>query len=130
GRWVFREKSWDEHGNMRIIRLFYASSLHIIRHVKIKGAANPYDPQWEPYFERRLDMKMEANPKRRKQLLRLWISQGGLCPECGKPITRMTGWRSHQVIWRVYGGSNNMANRVLLHPGCHSRLHDRESKVV
>jgi RNA-directed DNA polymerase len=130
GKWVFREKSCDEHGNTRISRLFLASSLHIIKYVKIKGAANPYDPQWEPYFECRLDMKMVANPKRKKQLLRLWISQGGLCPECGNPITRMSGWRSHQVIWRVYGGSDTMANRVLLHPGCHSRLHNRELSVV
>jgi len=26
----------------------------IKRHIKIKGLANPYDPEWEIYFERRL----------------------------------------------------------------------------
>jgi RNA-directed DNA polymerase len=124
--WVFCERSRDADGNPRTARLFYASSLSIVKHVKIKGTANPYDPQWEPYFESRLDLKMEANPRRRQQLLRLWIRQGGLCPECGNRITRMTGWRSHLVVWRVYGGSENMSNRVLLHPGCHSRLHHRE----
>ncbi len=40
------------------------------------------------------------------------------------------GWRSHKVVWRVYGGSDSLSNRVLLHPKCHDRVHDRELKVV
>ena len=32
----------------------------IVRHVKVKAAANPYDPKWEPYFEKRLQRKMAA----------------------------------------------------------------------
>ena len=127
---VFRERARGEDGKPRITKLFRAGSLPIIRHVKIIGDANPYDPRWEAYFERRLDLKMETSPKRRQQLLRLWISQGGVCTECGYKITRMTGWRSHKIIWRVFGGSDSMSNRILLHPRCHSRVHDRELKVV
>lgn len=99
------------------------------RHCLHHGDANPYDPDWEAYFEGRLDLKMEASPKRRQQLLRLWLRQGGLCAECGHKITRMTGWRSHNIIWRVFGGSDTMSNRVLLHPKCHSKIHDRELEV-
>jgi RNA-directed DNA polymerase len=62
--------------------------------------------------------------------LRLWRGQQGLCPVCGHQITRMTGWRSHKLIWRVYDGSANMRNRVLLHPQCHQRVHDPELAVV
>jgi len=130
GRYVFRERARGEDGKPRVTSLFRAGSLSIIRRVKIRGDANPYDPRCEAYFERRLDLKMEANPKRRQQLLRLWISQGGLCTLCGHKITRTTGWRSHKVVWRVFGGSDSMSNRVLLHPKCHSKVHDRELKVV
>jgi len=129
-RYFFRERSRDENGKPLIVRLFRAASVPIIRHIKIKGDANPYDPRWETYFERRLDVKMEASPKRSQQLLRLWLRQGGLCPECTHKITRMTGWRSHKVIWRVYGGSDTMSNRVMLHPHCHSRVHRRELEAV
>jgi RNA-directed DNA polymerase len=129
GRFVFRERARDEDGTPRTTKLFRADSLPIIRHVKIRGDANPYDPQWEIYFERRLDLKMVANPKRRQQLLRVWMSQGGLCTECGHKITRTTGWRSHKVVWRVYGGSDSMSNRVLLHPSCHNNVHERELTV-
>jgi RNA-directed DNA polymerase len=126
---VFRERGRGRDGKPTLTSLFHTASLSIVRHVKIKGDANPYDPQWETYFERRLDLTMEANPKRRQQLLRLWFGQQGLCSVCGYKITRMTGWRSHKLIWRVYGGSDNMRNRVLLHPQCHQRVHDREWKV-
>jgi RNA-directed DNA polymerase len=129
-RCFFRERSRGEDGKSKITRLPRASSVPIVRHVKIRGEANPYDPHWEVYFERRLDLKMEANPRRRQQLLRLWLSQGGLCTECGHKITRMTGWRSHKVIWKVFGGSDSMSNRVLLHPKCHSKVHDRELEDV
>jgi RNA-directed DNA polymerase len=36
---------------------FRASSTPIERHVKVKGAATPYDPAYELYFERRLTKK-------------------------------------------------------------------------
>ena len=127
---VFRERGRGRDRKPTLTCLFHAASLSIVRHVKIKGEANPYDPQWETYFERRLDLTMEANPKRRQQLLRLWFGQQGLCSACGHKITRMTGWRSHKLIWRVYGGSDSMRNRVLLHPQCHQQVHDRESKVM
>jgi len=120
---VFHAKSLDKQGKPIVRRLFRAASVPIIRHVKIKGNANPYDPLWEPYFERRLDLKMVANPKRCQQLVRLWIAQGGLCPQCGHAITKSTGWRSHLVNWRVYGGSDSSSNRILLHPSCHRRVH-------
>lgn len=127
---VFRERGCGRDGKPTLSCLFHAASLSIVRQVKIKGEANPYDPQWETYFERRLDLTMEAHPRRRQQLLRLWLGQQGLCPVCGHKITRMTGWRSHRLIWRVFGGSTARSNRVLLHPQCHSRVHAPELAVV
>jgi RNA-directed DNA polymerase len=59
----------------------------ITRHVKVKGKANPYDPAWEPYFERRDDAAMAASLAGRRQLLTLWKRQRGLCPVCGQKIT-------------------------------------------
>jgi hypothetical protein len=52
------------------------------------------------------------------------------CVQSAAKVTRMTGWRSHKIIWRVYGGSDNMSNRVMLHPSCHSRVQRRDLEVV
>ncbi len=85
--------------------------------------ANPYDPEWETYFEKRLDVKMVENLKGKRTLLHLWKQQGGLCPLCNRKITKLTGWHSHHIEWRSHGGRDQAANRVLLHPECHERLH-------
>ena len=91
----------------------------IQRHTKIKGEANPYDPAWEEYFERRLDVKMDATLTGRRQLLALYKEQEGICPICQQEITEITEWHRHPIIWRSNGGKETTENLVLLHPECH-----------
>jgi RNA-directed DNA polymerase len=111
----------------RIKRL---ANVPIKGHVKIQGAANPYDPAWEAYFEKRLGVKMSNDLKGRRQLLYLWKEQGGLCLICQQPITKLTGWHNHHVVWRVHGGSDGAENRVLLHPECHRQVHSQQVSVA
>lgn len=118
--WIF----YGEHlGSIRT--LYQAASTRIIRHTKIQGEANPYDPEWEIYFEKRLTVKMRGNLRGRKQLLQLWNEQKGRCPVCKQPITELSGWHNHHIIWRVRGGTDSIENRVLLHPTCHQQVHNQ-----
>ncbi len=117
-RWVF---SGDIRGEPKHLRK--ASDAHIMRHCKIKGEANPYDPAWEVYFEKRLGLKMLDTLKGRRQLRRLWIEQDGLCPVCQQKIAELTGWHNHHIVWRSHGGTDTIDNRVLLHPTCHRQVH-------
>lgn len=121
--WVFSGIGVGRNGKPLRVRLFSAADVNIKRHSKIKGEANPYDRQWEPYFEHRLGLKMASDLKGRQQLLYLWREQNGLCPVCQQKITQLTGWHSHHIVWRVDGGSDGLNNRVLLHPECHSQVH-------
>jgi RNA-directed DNA polymerase len=77
--WVFVGHVTRIKGTPQDGRLFRASSVPIRRHRKIKGEANPYDPQWEPNFEARLGVRMAHTLKGRRHLLRLWKEQDGLC---------------------------------------------------
>jgi len=122
-RWVFVGETADRNGQAKRHELFRSASVPIKRHVKIQGKANPYDPAWEAYFERRLGVKMEASLAGRRTLLHLWQRQGGRCPRCGQAITSITGWHSHHVIWRSRGGPDTAQNRQLLHPNCHMQVH-------
>ena len=117
-------------GKLHDVRLFRASSVPIRRHTKIKGEANPYDPKWEPYFEARQGVRMAHNLKGRRQLIRLWKEQDGLCVICHQRITQLTGWHSHHLVWRTHGGSDRAENRVLLHPNCHAQVHSHGLTVV
>ena len=123
--WVFTGKL-DE----REYYLTQATLVSIKRHTPIQGEANPYDPKWESYYEKRLDVKMVDTYRGKQWLIYLWKEQGGLCPVCHQKITKITGWHSHHIIWRSKGGPDTRDNRVLLHPTCHQQIHSQGLTVT
>lgn len=52
-RWQFFETVKGTGSQRKVVDLFRAGSVKIIRHVKIRGAANPYDPALRDYFRER-----------------------------------------------------------------------------
>jgi RNA-directed DNA polymerase len=129
-RWIFYGEIENKDGSLRTVHLLKAASVPIKRHIKIKGEANPYDPFWEEYFERRLDVKMDLTLKGRRQLLSLYKEQGGICPICHQEITEISEWHRHHLIRRTNGGKNIVGNLVLLHPECHRQVHSQGLIVV
>lgn len=134
-QWIAR-KYWTSLGNRSWVFgqdegkiLVRTTTTPIKRHVKVKGDANPYDPKWEEYFERRDGFRMERSLKGRKQLIALWRSQKGVCPICNQRITRETGWHNHHIIKRCQGGKDGNSNRMLLHVDCHNRVHSQNLTV-
>ncbi len=128
--WVFGGQVCRSNGTVQDVRLFRATSVPIRRHTKIKGEANPYDPEWEPYFEARLGVRMAQQLKGQRQVLRLWQEQDGLCVVCHQRLTELTGWQSHHLVWRTHGGSDRAENQVLLHPTCHAQVHSQGLPVL
>jgi len=122
-RWCFFGESYDSEGSPRTVWLWLANRTPIKRHVKVKGEANPYDPAYETYFEKREGDYMADTFRGTRTLRFLWYLQRGLCPVCNLRITRLTGWRLHYRVPRVKGGSTDADNRVMLHPECHDRVH-------
>ena len=121
--WSFFGETCDDEGRPTKVRLYYAKSTPIKRHVKVKGEANPYDPTYETYFEEREGAHMLETFRGTRTLRYLWYEQRGLCTQCNTKITRITGWRLHYCVPRVKGGSTGATNCVLLHPECHDRVH-------
>jgi RNA-directed DNA polymerase len=103
--------------------LLTLGSFHKKRHVKINVDANPYLPEDEDYFDKRLAQKMGNSLEGRRRLAWLWHQQEGTCPVCLQKITRETGWHIHHVIQRTHGGSDKVGNLRLLHPTCHHQHH-------
>ena len=145
GRWVkqryFRtvgNQQWHFYGEikrrehkqgMQQITLHKLGDIPIKRHVKIQGAANPYDPAWEEYFDHRLGLQW-LRRERREPLVTLWKTQNGRCPICHQKITRETGWHLHHIVYRVHGGGDHPTNLALLHPNCHRQVHSQGLTVV
>lgn len=128
--WMFHGRKKDRSGTVAKVWLRPALDTKIRRHTKIQAEANPYDPEWEPYFEKRESVKMGSSLQGRRQLLRLWKDQDGKCAVCGSEITELTGWHNHHIVWRVMGGSDAEYNRVLLHPDCHRQVHAKNLTVT
>lgn len=128
--WVFSCTVGQRDGKDRTLALRDAADVEIRRHVKIQGAATPFDPSFETYFEGRTSMNMERTLKGRRKLLYLWKRQQGICPCCGEKITSITGWHKHHLVRRVDGGSDSTSNLWLLHPACHMQGHAFGFKFV
>jgi RNA-directed DNA polymerase len=124
-QWVFSGDVAAEAGQTRTVHLFSTVRVPIRRHVQVRGQANPYDPDWELYFEERLNvtMKQTLNGVRRQHAL--WKAQAGCCPVCDQPIVAYSEAHVHHIIWRTKGGSDSAANLVLLHPTCHRQVHSQ-----
>jgi RNA-directed DNA polymerase len=116
--WVFTTK---QEGT----KLINAADTPIVRHIKIKAEANPYDPEQEQYFEKRIQMQMKSSLKGNAKLLGIWTRQAGMCPNCSQWITKETEWHVHHVIPISEGGKDTMGNLRMLHPNCHRQLHNR-----
>ncbi|MGV6475151.1 group II intron reverse transcriptase/maturase [Azotobacter vinelandii] len=122
--WVFATTITEENGTKREIGLYSLASTPIERHKKVSGDYNPFDPSMEAMGEK---LRMERMLKKltyRKQIASLFASQKGLCLLCKQPIARETGWHDHHIIHRQKGGGDSLSNRVLLHPVCHTQLHE------
>ena len=127
--WVFcAQEKKSSTSPPRLVKLYYPTDTKIRHHVKIKGLANPFDPQWNDYFKARLAKKVEISLKGQKKKLGLWKEQQGECLICHQEIE--DDWHVHHIIERSQGGSDENDDLVLLHPDCHRQVHSQKIEVV
>ena len=110
-------------GGSRTWKLLKLADTEIVRHEKIKGEYNPFDPAWEVYGEKLRTKRMLKSMSYQYETSMLFIKQDGRCALCAEPLDYEGGWHDHHIVRKVDGGSDAMSNRVLLHPVCHTRLH-------
>ena len=111
----------DDQGNP--IHLAKTIYVPVTRYVKIYGKANPYDPEWENYFEERYFNKWKSTERGKSKLRKLWKQQGRKCPMCSQRFNGESSIHTHHIVERCKGGGDNLENLVLLHPNCHRQAH-------
>jgi hypothetical protein len=70
--------------------LLLARDTPIHRYVKVKSEANPCDPVYETYVEKREADRMQDTFQGSRFLRSLWYEQGGLCVACNTRLTRLS----------------------------------------
>ncbi|WP_027364625.1 group II intron reverse transcriptase/maturase [Desulfotruncus alcoholivorax] len=127
-RWIanryfqrIRTRSWrfavtlDKSGKKDVFPLKLMTDVNIIRHKKITGDANPFDTEWNDYFQERETYKMLLSLKGRRSLLYIWNQQNRLCPICGEPITKDTQWNVRERI------QDGKSIKLLVHDKCYKQ---------
>jgi RNA-directed DNA polymerase len=122
--WSFTGVLRDSKGKGRPIRLMKATGVKVLRWVKIRSEANPYDPAWELYLEERAAWKLSHTLAGRGRIDYLWKEQRGKCVVCRQPLhVEEQPWHIHHRVWRCYGGQETFDNLELLHANCHRQIH-------
>ena len=120
----FNCKIKDETGETRKLVLTAASDTKIVRYVQITIKANPFDPEWEAFFEKRATYKMQNNKGGRQKLKTIWNYQKGICPYCKESLSESTSKSVIQYVKsRLKGGDVRVKNLNLLHRECHEKAH-------
>lgn len=121
-RTVFSGMGTNHEGEPATYALYSLADTPIVRHTKVQADYNPFDPDWEHYGEQRHAALMAPAIVSNARWT-LWTQQGGHCALCEALIDSADAADDHHIVYRMHGGSNALANRVLLHPVCHRRVH-------
>ncbi len=121
GNWIAKKywlnnqaKEW-RFGNGEI-KLMKHTSVKIVRHVKVKGKASPYDGNLT-YWSTRLG----RNPEIPNRVAKLLKRQKGKCQQCGLTFKDGDKWEVDHVKPLTLGGKDQYDNLQLLHKHCHNR---------
>ncbi len=119
--WVFAAKSEDTN----LLRLLSHKETPIVRHVKIKGTASPYDGDLV-YWSSRMD-KHPSMPSRVAKLLK---KQKGKCAHCNLFFRDEDVIEIDHITPRSQGGIDDYKNLQALHRHCHDLKTALDAKVV
>jgi RNA-directed DNA polymerase len=104
--WCFR----TEDG----LELLTHASTPIVRHIKVKGDASPYDGNWTYWSKRRGEYP--DTPNRVATLIK---KQKSICPHCGLYFTSTDVVEVDHIKPTSLGGKDTYDNLQLLHKHCH-----------
>jgi RNA-directed DNA polymerase len=112
-RWVFG----DKHSGAYLLQFAWFT---LVKHTLVRGTASPDDPRLRAYWTaRKAAQAVLLAPQRRK----LAKEQGYVCPVCGESLFNDEELHDHHIEPRAKGGSDDRANRTLVHLYCHHQIH-------
>jgi RNA-directed DNA polymerase len=118
--WVFATRQEGKNP----LRLLKHADTEIIRHVKVKGDASPYDGNLVYWSTR-----MGKNPEVPKDVATLLKRQKGKCTHCGLYFTEESVLEVDHIIPKSKGGKNSYDNLQLLHRHCHDEKTTKDGSL-
>ncbi|MFT3945606.1 MAG: group II intron reverse transcriptase/maturase [Agriterribacter sp.] len=123
-RWEFASQFKKRDGSEDSLTLKKLSNIHFTQYTQIKGDANPFDTEYDKYFDQRETQKMLVTLKGRNSLLHLWKKQERKCPVCNTLIDRVLPWNvTEKVI-------NGRIQRSLVHDKCYKQIKKQNNQKL
>ncbi|MDB9370394.1 group II intron reverse transcriptase/maturase [Nodularia spumigena CS-586/05] len=119
--WVFATR----HEGKNPMRLRSHAETPIVRYVKIKGEASPYDGNLIYWSTR-----MGKHPETTKRMATLLKSQKGKCTHCGLYFRESHVLEIDHIIPKILGGKDEYKNLQILHKHCHDEKTTEDGSVV
>ncbi|WP_416235806.1 group II intron reverse transcriptase/maturase [Nostoc sp. UHCC 0252] len=119
--WVFATR----HEGKNPMRLRSHAETPIVRFVKVKGEASPYDGNLIYWCTR-----MGKHPEMTKRMATLLKSQKGKCTHCGLYFREEDVLEIDHIIPKILGGKDEYKNLQILHKHCHDEKTTEDGSVV
>jgi len=102
----------------------------IRRHVKIRQTAQPYDNQYDEYFEKRTTGKWKNNSQRVCVLRKISSCQQAKCPCCAAELTIENNWCISLKRKASKGGKYKSDNFDVVHSKCYDEWQKKRTAFV
>jgi RNA-directed DNA polymerase len=120
---INNDKYWRTVGNQNWcfstedgLELLNHASTPIVRHIKVRGEASPYNGDWTYWSKRRGEYP--GTPNRVASLIK---KQKGICAHCGLYFTSTDIVEVDHKLPLSLGGKDRIDNLQLLHRHCHDK---------
>lgn len=133
GKWIAR-KYWQTIGNrnwtfatrseLSPMQLGNHNETPIVRHIKVKGKASPYDGNLKYWSTR-----MGKQPGVSTRVSKLLKKQNGKCAHCGLTFREEDVMEIDHIIPKSKGGKDTYKNLQLLHRHCHDVKTARDGSI-
>ncbi|NMG11717.1 hypothetical protein DP117_34650 [Brasilonema sp. UFV-L1] len=127
-KWDFLTFTKDRRSKEKVLSLFKAATVPIVRHVKVAGTNSKDDPTLVKYWSQRAmstgNFIFADNSKYQK----IALKQGYKCPVCGEHIHNGEPLHLHHIIPINSDGTEELENLTWMHEACHKITHTKKSK--
>ncbi len=123
--WTFCCETEGRKGKKNLLCLYNIAKTPIVRHVKVKGTASPFDAELREYWEKRRTKWGKTRWAKGSKYEQVAKQQNWQCPNCGQSLFNGENIETHHIVPVKNGGSDDTENLIHLHSACHKQEHSK-----
>ena len=123
--WQFGCEIEGRRARTELLTLYDMAKQPIVRHIKVKGTASPFDAELATYWSERSQKLGKSRWAKGSKYYRVAENQNWKCPNCGNDLLNGERIETHHIVLVKNGGSDDPENLIHLHSTCHKQEHSK-----